>query len=47
MRKESQNIDKRCTFSSLIRNYNHLYAMNDKSMRTAPAHLIIDSIVFW
>ena len=29
--KESQNVDKRCTFSSLVSSYIHLYAMNDKS----------------
>ena len=34
MPKESQNVDKRCIFSSLVSNYNHLYAMNDKSKTT-------------
>ena len=34
MPKESQNVNKRCTFSSLVSNYNHLYAMNDKSKTT-------------
>ena len=31
MPKESQNVDKMHTFSSLVSNYNHLYAMNDES----------------
>ena len=31
MPKESKNVDKRCTFSSLISTYDHLYVMNDKS----------------
>ena len=34
MPKESQNVDKRCTLSSLVSNYNHLYAMDDKSKTT-------------
>ena len=34
MPKESQNVDKRCTFSSLVSSYNHLYAKNDKSKTT-------------
>ena len=34
MPKESQNVDKRCTFSSLVSSYDHLYAMNDKSKTT-------------
>ena len=34
MPKELQNVDKRCTFSSLVSSYNHLYAMNDKSKTT-------------
>ena len=31
--KES-HYDKRCTFSSLVSSYNHLYVMNDKSKTT-------------
>ena len=34
MSKESKNVDKRCTFSSLFNSYNHLYAVNDKSKTT-------------
>ena len=34
MTKELQNVDKRCTFSSLVSNYNHLYAINDNSKTT-------------
>ena len=34
MPKESQNVEKRCTFSSLVSCYIHLYAMNDKSKTT-------------
>ena len=34
MPKESKNVDKRCTFSSLFSSYVHLYAMNDKSKTT-------------
>ena len=34
MPKESQNVDKTCTFSTLVSNYNHSYAMNDKSKAT-------------
>ena len=30
MPKESKNVDKRCAFSSLVRSYAHVYAMNDK-----------------
>ena len=31
MPKESKNVDKRCTFSSLVSCYDHLDAVNDKS----------------
>ena len=31
---ESENVDKRYTFSSLVSIYNHLYAMNDNSKTT-------------
>ena len=31
MAKESKNVEKRCTFSSLVSSYDHLYVMNDKS----------------
>ena len=41
MPKESQNVDKRCTFSSLVIIYNHLYAMNDK--RKATLSLFVES----
>ena len=34
MHKESQNVDKRCTLSSLVSSDIHLYAMNDKSKAT-------------
>ena len=34
MLKESTNVDKMCTFSSLFSSYVHLYAMNDKSKVT-------------
>ena len=36
MPKESKNVDKRCTFSSLISSYDHLHVhpMNDKSKTT-------------
>ena len=34
MPNESQNVDKRRTFSSLISNYNQVCAMNDKSKTT-------------
>ena len=43
MAKESQNVDKRCTFSSLISSYNNLYAMNAKkktTLKCAPANCI-------
>ena len=34
MPKESQNVDKMCAFPSLVRSYNHLYAMIDQSKTT-------------
>ena len=30
MPKESNNVNKSCTFSSLVSNSDHLYALNDK-----------------
>ena len=34
MPKESKNVDKRCTLSSLVSSFDHLNAMNDKSKTT-------------
>ena len=34
MPKESQNVEERCTFSSLVSSYNDLHAMNDISKTT-------------
>ena len=34
MPKESNNVDKRYAFSSLVSSYDHLYATNDKSKTT-------------
>ena len=34
MPKQSKNVDKVCTFSSLVSSYDHLYAMNNKSKTT-------------
>ena len=34
MLKDSQNVDKRCTFACLASSYDHLNAMNDKSKTT-------------
>ena len=41
MPKESQNVDKRCTFSSLISSYHHLYAMNENSK----PHLCVEQLI--
>ena len=44
--KESQNVDKRCTFSSLVSMQLQpfiLYAMNDKSKTT----LIVSDLICW
>ena len=34
MNKESNNVDKKCEFSFLVRSYDHLCTMNDKSKTT-------------
>ena len=36
MHKDSMNVDKRCTFSSLVNSFDHLYAINDKHKTTHP-----------
>ena len=33
MPKAAKNVDKGCTFSSLVSRYDHLYEMNDKSFK--------------
>ena len=40
MPKESQNVDNRCTFLSLVSRYNNLYAMNDKNKQLIVSDLV-------
>ena len=39
--KDSQNVDKSCTFSSLVSSYIRLCAMNDKSKTTLVSDLVV------
>ena len=41
MHKEIKNTDKRCTFSSLVSSYGHLYAMNN-NIKT---HLYVEQLI--
>ena len=40
--EESKNVNKSCTFSSLVSSYEHLYAMDDKRKKTL---LCVDELI--